>query len=252
MSSLLITTEAMIAEKPKDKAPAMPAAAWAAAWAAWTSKSHAQRSAEATEPREKSGVFLFVLARSCSQESEPLLCVLNLDNVITFRYRIFVATGESHMSTQHCVLSHPSASSLERALHGDVLGNFASLCSAVREFSPIRVGECHTTVFGTSSGPVVAQLKSITVSDMPPLSRCSAIEVNLVHDTCRGSANAIVKLREELSRQITADARGIRSKVRRNWFRLITVTGPIWMKCSITNADLQERAFRLGLRVAKR
>ncbi len=75
VSSLLITTEAMIAEKPKDKAPAMPAAAWAAAWAAWTSKSHAQRSAEATEPREKSRGFLVCLGSVMqSRKRTPFVC----------------------------------------------------------------------------------------------------------------------------------------------------------------------------------
>ena len=43
VAALLITTEAMIAEHPKDAAPAMRAAvaAWAA-WAAWTSSPAAQ------------------------------------------------------------------------------------------------------------------------------------------------------------------------------------------------------------------
>jgi chaperonin GroEL len=36
VASLLITTEAMIADKPADKAPALAAAAAWAAWAAWT------------------------------------------------------------------------------------------------------------------------------------------------------------------------------------------------------------------------
>ncbi len=60
VASLLITTEAMIAERPKDKAPPAcpPAAAWAAAWAAWTSKSDAQPKAERHEPRQRNaGVF---------------------------------------------------------------------------------------------------------------------------------------------------------------------------------------------------
>ena len=39
VASLLITTEAMIGEAPKDKSAAAPDAAAAAAWAAWTSKS---------------------------------------------------------------------------------------------------------------------------------------------------------------------------------------------------------------------
>ena len=38
VAGLLITTEAMVAEKPKKKAPPMPAAAAWAAWAIWTSR----------------------------------------------------------------------------------------------------------------------------------------------------------------------------------------------------------------------
>ena len=55
VASLLITTEAMVAEKPKDKAPSMPGGG--AAWAAWISKSDAQHSAEMQNPGRNPGVF---------------------------------------------------------------------------------------------------------------------------------------------------------------------------------------------------
>ena len=68
VASLLITTEAMIAEKPKNKprppCPAAVAAAWAA-WAAWTSKSGPQRFAEDNEPRRKRRGFSMRGSRWC-------------------------------------------------------------------------------------------------------------------------------------------------------------------------------------------
>ena len=59
VAGLLVTTEAMVAEAPKrESAPAMPAAAWAAAWVAWTSKSCSHH--PTGKAPDHSGAFSFV------------------------------------------------------------------------------------------------------------------------------------------------------------------------------------------------
>ena len=64
VAGLLVTTEAMVAETPKnDAAPAMPAAAWAAAWVAWAaSKSRSLLRME--RPRRNPGPFSLVRKRT--------------------------------------------------------------------------------------------------------------------------------------------------------------------------------------------
>ena len=69
IAGLLITTEAMVAEKPKKDAgmPAMPAAA--AAWAAWTTR---QSSRPKTEARAFSGPFSYTAAKGRSASENTL------------------------------------------------------------------------------------------------------------------------------------------------------------------------------------
>ena len=60
VAGLLITTEAMVAERPKKRSPVRrcrAAAAWAA-WATWTSRSNAYRVCKTKARREISGPFV--------------------------------------------------------------------------------------------------------------------------------------------------------------------------------------------------